>query len=59
MTHNFAVLLGHKRDDTIPRFSQFFYEFSFIQLTERRRNDPVNSFPVLWTFISNVNHRQI
>jgi hypothetical protein len=28
-------------------------------LTEGRRNDLVNSFPVLWTFIANVNHHAI
>jgi len=59
MTYNFAVILCHKRDDAIPRFSQFLYEFSFSRLTESRRDDLVNSVPVLWTFISNVNHHQI
>ena len=56
MTDNLAVFLGHQRDDTIAAFSQFFYEFRLGQLTEGRRNNLVNSFPVAWAFIADVNH---
>jgi hypothetical protein len=56
MTDNLAVFIGHQRDDTVAGCSQFFYEFSFGQLTEGRRNDLVYSFPVSWVFIANVNH---
>jgi len=56
MTDNLAVFVGHHRDDTIAGFSQFIYEFSLGQLTEGRRNDLGYSFPVVWCFISEVNH---
>ncbi len=56
MTDNFAAFIGHQRDDTIAGFSQFFNEVSLGQLTEGRRNDMVNSIPVAWVFIADVNH---
>jgi len=59
MTDNLAVFFGYERDNAIAGSSQFFYEFSLSRLTEGRRNDLVNSFPVRWTFIADVNHHPI
>ena len=59
MTNNLAVLFGYERDDTIAGFSQLFHELSLGQLTEGRRNYPVNSLPVAWVFIAEVNHEDI
>jgi hypothetical protein len=56
MTDNLAVFIGHQRDHAVAGFSQFFYEFSLSRLAEGRRNDLVNSFPVAWAFIADVNH---
>jgi len=56
MTDNLAVFIGHQREDSVAGFSQFFCEFSLSQLTEGRRNDLVNSIPVGWAFIADVNH---
>lgn len=59
MTNNLAVFFGYKRDHAIADSSQFFYEVSLSRLTEGSRNNLVNSFPVLWAFIADVNHYQI
>ncbi len=56
MTDNLAVFLSHQRDDAVAGFSKFFYELSLGQLAEGRRNDLVNSFPVVWAFFADVNH---
>ncbi len=55
MTDNLAVFLGHQRDNTVAA-SQFFNKLSLSQLTEGRRHDLVNSFPVAWVFIADINH---
>ena len=59
MTDNLAVFFGYERDDAITGFSQFLYEFSLGRVKEGRGNDLVNCFPVLWTFIPDVNHKPI
>ena len=56
MTDNLAVFIGHQRDNAVAGFSQFFYKISLSQLTERRRHNLVNSFPVAWVFIADINH---
>ena len=59
MTDNFAVFIRHQRDDAVASFSQFFYQLGLGRLTESRRNDVVDGFPVAWAFSAEVNHRPI
>ena len=56
MTRDSTVLLRDQRDDTVARFSQFFHKLSFGRLTKGGRNGLVNSFPIPWAFIANVDH---
>lgn len=56
MPDNLAVFIGHQRDGAVAGFSQFFYEFCLSRLAEDGRNDLVNSFPVAWAFIADINH---
>ena len=56
MTDYFAVLLGYQRHDAAAVFSQFLHEFSLCRLAEGRQNCLVNSFPVAWAFVAEVNH---
>jgi hypothetical protein len=56
MTRDSTVLLRDQRDDTVARFSQFFHKLSFGRLAKGGRNGLVNSFPIPWAFIANVDH---